>query len=103
MPQSPAEWLNIVNGLLLLALTIRAFWGWIFSREHADADHARHIAEAQHEIRRLRERAHDLATEISKLKIQVGVLEERVESVRHHFPDRRSHDRGGDPRRNPRS
>ncbi len=101
MPQSPAEWLNIVNGLLLLALTVRAFWGWIFKREHADSDHARQIEENAEELLRQRDRAHDLAAELGRLTLQVGRLEERVEGLRDQ--ERRPYDRSGDPRRNPRS
>jgi len=62
---------------LLVAVTLLALGRWVFGREASDQNHST-------EIDRLRERLHNLAHELSTLKIQVAVLEDRV--ARRHPP-----------------
>lgn len=75
------DWINYLNGLLLLLLAVRAGWGWVFGREYADQDHAKELARHSQEIDRQRDRTHDIAAVASRQQLAIAVLEERMASL----------------------
>lgn len=77
----PVDWFS-PELVLLTILTARAFWGWYYSREHADSRHAEQIRKQEQEMGRLRERANGLASNLSHLTVQVAVLDSRVHELR---------------------
>ena len=69
------DWKAWLELTLLVAVTLLAVGRWIFGRERSDKSHAS-------EIKRLRERAHDFGTHLSRMNIQLTALEERLRALR---------------------
>lgn len=57
--------LSLINGSLLLALTLKAFWGWIFGREQTDHDHGKRLTKLEADrdalAAEIARRSHDVA------------------------------------------
>lgn len=89
---SPADWLGVVNGAMLAALSVRAFWGWIFGREHTEAVLTRQLREIDTRLedlegaveRRLierRRREHQLSNGLQVMEVSLAVLKQRVDHI----------------------
>ncbi len=75
----PADWIALVNGLMLMALTVRAFWGWVFGREHSEKNLAEQVQQNKESILEVRQRHKDLSDPLQALVISHAVLKQRVD------------------------
>lgn len=64
---SPADWVGLVNGLMLLALTIRMFWGWVFGREHSEANLTYRVTQLEEKVGEIGESCEKSRTDITRL------------------------------------
>lgn len=70
---SPTDWLGLVNGLMLAALTIRMFWGWVFGREYTEQNLASRMGQVEKRI----DAIDDLCTQHDK---DLAVVQSRLNS-----------------------
>lgn len=63
----PADWLGIANGLMLLALTVRAFWGWVFGREHSEQNLAYRLTQLEERMDEVHDSAEKSRTDITRI------------------------------------
>ena len=93
-PPVAEDWKAWLELSLLVAVTLLAVGRWIFRAEHADVDQGR-------ELIRMRDRVHSLASDLSKIVVQVSVLEDRVAAQRERIQtlEEWRNERGGNPRR----
>lgn len=94
-----ADWIAAVNGVLLLALTVKAFWGWVFGREHSEAALDQRCRTLEQGLVALndtldrlsdtldrrtierRKREHSLSNAIQAQEVEIAVLRQRVEHL----------------------
>jgi hypothetical protein len=65
---SPADWIGLINGALLLALTVKAFYGWVFGREHNEQNLGHRVGELEEKYDKLDELCRRHVTDIALLK-----------------------------------
>ncbi len=68
---APNDWKAWLELTLLVAVTLLALGRWIFGRERDSEEGARQ-----------RTRVHGLASDLSRLSLQVAALEERIDAAR---------------------
>lgn len=75
---SPADWIGLVNGLMLSALTVRAFWGWVFGREHTEQSLGRQSDANTRRIDTLETELGDLTKTVNRHITDIALLKDRA-------------------------
>lgn len=74
---SPADWIGLINGIMLLALTVKAFWGWVFGREHSEAVLAQRLTVVEARLQSLTTEIDDQSRQLQRHDTSIALLKDR--------------------------